>query len=204
MNKNDPDQFFTVQKDFHTTDTHIKGSKFLATVVHSGNKIDAEEKYQEIKKKYYDATHNCFAYRISENIFRFSDDGEPSGTAGIPLLKVLEYNQIFESLIIVTRYFGGTKLGAGGLVRAYSNAASECIKSCKIIRKIKYISMNLQIDYKRYNELLRLVNNFNGQLRQSDYNDKINLMIRIPKSKFSLFQKEFDMNFYDIDNIEKM
>ena len=121
----------TVSDKIHSTELKVKGSKFIASIIHSDNKFIAEKKYQEFKQKYYDASHNCYAYRISENDFRYSDDGEPSGTAGLPIFKVLENNEIFEALLVVTRYFGGTKLGTGGLARAYSDAALECINSAK-------------------------------------------------------------------------
>lgn len=203
MGKNDPDTFLTVTDKIQYKELKVKGSKFIASIIHSSNKMIAEKQYQELKQKYHDATHNCYAYRISENNFRYSDDGEPSGTAGLPIFKVLENNEIFETLLVVTRYFGGTKLGTGGLARAYSDAASECIKSSRIIQKTRYVTINLQTTYNRYNELLRLVGKFNGKFKQSDYQDKIDLTLQIPKSKFNLFQTEFDKHFYDINNVKK-
>jgi len=204
MDKHDPDTFLTVTDKIQTAEFKVKGSKFIASIIHSANKSVAEKQYQEFKQKYHDATHNCYAYRISDNEFRYSDDGEPSGTAGMPIFKVLENNGIFEALLVVTRYYGGTKLGTGGLARAYSDAALECIKKCKKIQKTRYITMNLQTTYNRYNELLRLVSKFNGKFKQSDYKDKIDLTLQIPKSKFNLFQTEFDKFFYDINNIKQV
>lgn len=204
MDKNDPDTFFTVADKIQSIELKVKGSKFIASIIHTSNKIIADHKYQHIKKIYHDATHNCYAYRITENDFRYSDDGEPSGTAGLPIFKVLENNEIFEVLLVVTRFFGGTKLGSGGLARAYSEAALECIRSSKKIVKTKYVTINLQTTYTRYNDLLRLVSKFNGKFKQSDYQDKIDLTLQIPKSKFNLFQKEFDQNFYDINNVKNM
>ncbi len=204
MNKNDPDSYLTVTDKIQSAELKVKGSKFIASIVHTSNKIIAEKQYQEFKQKYHDATHNCYAYRISENEFRYSDDGEPSGTAGLPIFKVMENNEMFEVLLVVTRYFGGTKLGTGGLARAYSDAALDCIKSAKKILKVKYITINLQSTYNRYNELLRLVSKFNGKFKQSDYQDKVDLTLQIPKSKFNLFQSEFDQNFYDINNVNQV
>jgi uncharacterized YigZ family protein len=204
MEKQDPDTFITVGEKSHSIELKVKGSKFIAGIVHTSNKAIALEQYQDFKHKYFDATHNCYAYRISANEFRYSDDGEPSGTAGLSIFKVLENNEIFEALLVVTRYFGGTKLGSGGLARAYSNAALECIKKCKKFKKIRYVTINLQTTYNKYNELLRLVSKFNGNFKQSDYQDKIDLTLQIPKSKFNLFQTEFDQHFYDIDNIKQV
>lgn len=204
MDKNDPDTFITVGEKIHSAELKVKSSKFIAHLVHSGKKTVAEKYYQQIKQKYHDATHNCYAYRISENEFRYSDDGEPSGTAGLPIFKVLENNEMFEVLLVVTRYFGGTKLGTGGLARAYSDAALESIKSSKKILKTRYVMISVQTTYNRYNDLLRLVSKFNGKFKQSDYQDKIDLTLQIPKSKFNLFQTEFDQHFYDINNVKQV
>ena len=204
MDKHDPDTYLTVAETIQSVEIKVKGSKFIASVIQSSSKTVAEKQYQEFKQKYHDATHNCYAYRISENEFRYSDDGEPSGTAGLPIFKVLENNEIFEILLVVTRYYGGTKLGTGGLARAYSDAALECINKSKKIQKTRYITINLQTTYNRYNELLRLVSKFNGKFKQSDYQDTIDLTLQIPKSKFNLFQMEFDKHFYDINNVKKV
>ena len=204
MDKSDPDTFLTVSDKIHSIELKVKSSKFVASIVHTPNKIIAESHYQDFKKKYHDATHNCYAYRISENDFRYSDDGEPSATAGLPIYKVLENNEMFEVLLVVTRYFGGTKLGTGGLARAYSDSALECVKDCKKVFKTKYVTINLQTTYNRYNDLLKLVSKFNGKFNQSDYQDKIDLTLQIPKSKFNLFQTEFDKNFYDINNVKRV
>ena len=204
MEKHDPDIYLSVSDTIQSSEIKVKGSKFIASIIHSASKTIAEKNYQEFRQKYYDATHNCYAYRISDNAFRYSDDGEPSGTAGLPIFKVLENNEIYEALLVVTRYYGGTKLGTGGLARAYSDAALECVKNSKKIQKTRYITMNLQTNYNRYNELLRLVNRFNGKFKQSDYQDKIDLTLQIPKSKFNLFQTEFDKYFYDINNVKKV
>ena len=102
------------------------------------NKQQAETVYANIRRKYYDATHNCFAYRISPDDFRYSDDGEPSGTAGRPIFQVLENKNLTQTIIIVTRYFGGTKLGTGGLSRAYADTASEVISKTKLDVKTIY------------------------------------------------------------------
>jgi uncharacterized YigZ family protein len=204
MDKDNPDTYFTVANKIQATEIKIKGSKFIASAVQAGNKTIAEELYQELKKNFHDATHNCFAYRISEDVYRYSDDGEPSGTAGIPLFKVIENNKLFEILLVVTRYYGGTKLGTGGLARAYTDAALECLKKSKKLKKTRFVTINLQTTYNRYNELLRLVSSFSGKFQHSDYQDKIDLTLQIPKSKFNLFQTEFDKYFFDIDIIKKV
>lgn len=117
--------FKTIKEENVQAEIVEKKSKFIANVFYVETSRDAEEIIKNINKKYYDARHNCYAYSVknpNESIKRFSDDGEPSGTAGAPMLNIIEKNNISNILIIVTRYFGGILLGTGGLVRAYSEA----------------------------------------------------------------------------------
>ena len=165
----------------------IKGSKFICHILPVESKDEAEAQYQSIKKRFYDATHNCFAYRIDESLFRFSDDGEPSGTAGRPILQVLEGNELFEILCVVTRYFGGTKLGTGGLIRAYSNAAKEALKNLKITEKVKQKSLTIKTDYVNEQYVHRLLSQFSGRVTNSDYSNGVELQVEIPWSKSELF-----------------
>ena len=112
-----------------------KKSRFISNLIYVENEEEAKQKITEIKKKFYDAKHNVFAYRVYANgniIDKYSDDGEPSGTAGKPILDMLKQKEICNVLIVVTRYFGGILLGTGGLVRAYTGAAKLCIDNSKI------------------------------------------------------------------------
>lgn len=113
-----------------------KKSKFISDLYYIESEKDAEEKIIEIKKTYHDARHHCFAYRVLEKgniIERASDDGEPSGTAGAPILQLLSKQELVNVLVVVTRYFGGILLGTGGLVRAYTQSANESIEKAKIV-----------------------------------------------------------------------
>lgn len=132
--------------------TEIKRSVFIATIKGEVNQDEADEFVKSIKKKYPDATHNCYAYIGDElgNVTRFSDDGEPSGTAGQPILDVLRKQNIVKSAIVVTRYFGGIKLGAGGLVGAYSGSASEAVNCGKISVKVECEKILVGGDYATY------------------------------------------------------
>ena len=115
-----------------------KKSKFIANLFYVESIEEAEEKIKEIKKKYFDARHNCFAYRVATKdgiTERFSDDGEPSGTAGGPMLTTLSGQNIANVLVIVTRYFGGILLGTGGLIRAYTSAVQEAIGKAEFVTK---------------------------------------------------------------------
>jgi len=111
-----------------------KRSKFIANIYYVKSLEEVEEKLKDIKKKYFDSRHNCYAYRIEDEdtiIERASDDGEPSGTAGAPILNILNKMELMNVLVIVTRYFGGILLGTGGLVKAYSQATKMAIRRCR-------------------------------------------------------------------------
>ena len=144
--------FKTIKED---TSAEIieKKSRFIANVFYIENVEEAEEKIKEIKKKYFDARHNCFAYRIateSKIVERFSDDGEPSGTAGAPMLTVLAGNNLANILVVVTRYFGGTLLGTGGLIRAYTLSVKSALEKTNFEEKVKGLKVELQISYQDF------------------------------------------------------
>jgi uncharacterized YigZ family protein len=153
------------------------------------NKHQAESVYANIKRKYHDATHNCFAYRISADEFRYSDDGEPSGTAGLPIYKILENKNLSQTLIIVTRYFGGTKLGTGGLIHAYSDAALDVLDKSKIEVKVRYITITVETTYDNMSLLLDIINKYKGIIGKTEYTEKIFFCLQIPTTKFDEFNK---------------
>lgn len=126
-----------------------KKSRFIAHVMPVKTEKEALENIEKIKKQYWDARHNVFAFQLGERneIQRYSDDGEPSGTAGMPVLEVLRGEDIKDTLIVVTRYFGGTLLGTGGLVRAYGRSAKEGLLQAGIIERILYTQLSITVDY---------------------------------------------------------
>ena len=151
-----------------------KKSKFIANIFHVETRDEAENIIKETRKKYSDARHNCYAYSILDkttNITKSSDDGEPSGTAGVPILNVIVNKKLYNVLIIVTRYFGGILLGTGGLVRAYTNSAVEVINDSKIIHMQKGMQLKLSINYNDFSKIkyyftvnkCNIVNIFYGQ-----------------------------------------
>lgn len=144
------EQFKTIMQDAQA-EIEEKKSRFIANVYYIENAEEAEEHLKQIRKKYFDARHNCFAYRILEKNGvkeKQSDDGEPSGTAGAPMLNILQKNNLYNVLIVVTRYFGGTLLGTGGLVRAYSDATIKSLENAKVIIQTKGYLINVVIEYK--------------------------------------------------------
>ena len=139
--------------------TIVNKSKFI-TNLFSVDNIDDVDKYMSIiKNKYKDATHHCYAY-IIDNIKRFNDDGEPSGTAGMPILDILEKNDLNHILCIVTRYFGGIKLGASGLLRAYSNSVKNAINSTSTLELIDGFMVEISFEYSHVKEIDKLLENF--------------------------------------------
>jgi uncharacterized YigZ family protein len=183
------DEYFTPDTAAEA-EIKIKGSKFIARVIPVRSKKEAEDNYAALKKKYYDATHNCFAYRINEQVFRYSDDGEPSGTAGKPIYQVLEAARLNEILCVVTRYYGGTKLGTGGLIRAYSQAAKLALDNTKIKIKVFTQLITLKFSYELENLVRNTINEFKGSIGSSDYSDHIVMDVKIPQSKHGLFREK--------------
>ncbi|MGX1983392.1 putative YigZ family protein [Thermolongibacillus altinsuensis] len=142
------EKYYTV-KGYGETEIVIEKSRFICYVNRATTEEEAIRFIQEIKKKHWDATHNCSAYLIGEHdqIQKANDDGEPSGTAGVPMLEVLKKKGLKDTVVVVTRYFGGIKLGAGGLVRAYGRAVSEGLKATGIVERKLMRIMQTTIDY---------------------------------------------------------
>jgi uncharacterized YigZ family protein len=120
---------FTTIADRARTVLKVRGSRFIATAVRVTSREEATAELEAIRKEFWDATHNCYAWRLAPDglLYRFADDGEPSGSAGKPILFVLQQRELLDALVVVTRYFGGTKLGVGGLARAYADAAAAVL-----------------------------------------------------------------------------
>ena len=163
-----------------------KKSRFIGDVYNIENEEDALYYINETKKKYWDARHHCYAYIIGNNneIKRFSDDGEPSGTAGKPILDVLDKSGIANCLIIVTRYFGGTLLGTGGLIRAYSEAATSGIMEVK-----KGIQAQIDADYNSFGKIQYMCMERNIIITDTEYGENVHINMIIEESEYAHFQK---------------
>src|SRR5436190_10271452 len=147
-----------------------RGSKFIAYAFPIANVNEFKEKLAAVKKEHPKATHHCFAYRIGTdgNNFRVSDDGEPSGSAGRPILGQIDSRQVTNVLIIVLRYFGGTLLGVPGLINAYKTAASLALQITPVVQKPVLINYRLQFDYTQMNEVMKIVKQFNCIVLQQE------------------------------------
>lgn len=155
--------YFTV-KQSGSHEIVIQKSRFIAFISRATTEEEAIEFIQNIKKEHWNATHNCSAYLIGENdeIQKANDDGEPSGTAGVPILEVLKKRKLKDTVVVVTRYFGGIKLGAGGLIRAYSSATSEGLDAVGIVERKLVYTMKVKIDY-------HWLGKIENELRHSEY-----------------------------------
>ncbi|NUH85572.1 YigZ family protein [Bacillus firmus] len=155
--------YYTV-KGYGENEIEIERSRFIAHVARAETADEALDFIQKIKKKHSNATHNCSAYLIGENdqIQKANDDGEPSGTAGVPILEVLKKKKLKDTVVVITRYFGGIKLGAGGLIRAYGRATSEGLQATGIVERKLVTVMKTKIDY-------TLLGKVENELRSSIY-----------------------------------
>ena len=161
-----------------------KKSRFIATVQPVKSEEEALAFIENMRKKYWNATHNCFAYVIGERfqVQRCSDDGEPSGTAGKPILDVLLGEEIHDVAVVVTRYFGGTLLGTGGLVRAYGGATKEGLLASTVITKIYGRKLAVQTDYTGLGKIQYILGQRGLQILDSVYTDQVELVVLLPEA----------------------
>ncbi|OSB09456.1 YigZ family protein [Paraclostridium bifermentans] len=165
--------------EFGTDEITIEKSTFIGYAKPIKTEEEAIEFINEIKKKHKDARHNVWAYTVgkSMNIQRYSDDGEPQGTAGIPTLEVIKKEDLRDVVVVVTRYFGGIKLGAGGLVRAYTKGAKIGLEAGKIIEKIMYQEVKIKIDYNQLGKVQNEIMNMGYFIKDTIYEDNVEIIV---------------------------
>ncbi len=185
----------------------IKKSRFIGHIKPVTTQEEALSFIQEISKKYWDATHNVYAYILRNGgIKRFSDDGEPQGTAGIPSLDVLEKSGITDCVVVVTRYFGGIMLGAGGLVRAYSHSASLAVNAAEPITIAICAKLKIKCDYNFYGKLASLIPESGGIIEDTAYEDNVTVTFRLPLSYVDSFNSKLidcSNGKYNADKIDE-
>lgn len=174
------------------TEKIIEKSRFITVSRHVAGEEEAKAFIAEISKKYADATHNCYAYICDTlgNNLRFSDDGEPQGTAGMPMLEVLKANGLCEVAAVVTRYFGGIKLGAGGLVRAYSGCVAENIAAAEKVCYEMCAELKCLCDYSQVDMVMRFFANSDCTVLSTDYADKVVYTVAVRKEGEAAFKSE--------------
>jgi len=190
------DTFLTIESGA-AGELKILGSHFIGNAMPVSEKEDAEKFIHSIIKKYHDASHNPFAYKLineQSEIIRTSDDREPPGTAGKPILSVIEKQNLYNIAVIITRYFGGKKLGKGRLMRAYRDCAEITLNNAKIIQKVLYKKVFLEFPYDKTGNIMKIITDFNGKINNHVYKDKYSLEAEIPIN----LVEEFKDKIFDI------
>ncbi len=173
------------------TEKIIEKSRFITTSRHVESEEEARAFIKEISDKYRDATHNCYAYICDSigNFLRFSDDNEPQGTAGMPMLEVLKNKSLYQTAVVVTRYFGGIKLGAGGLVRAYSSSVAENLAAAKTVSYEVCAESTYTVDYPAVDAAMRYFAERGADLLNSDYGNEVVFIVAVKKAVKEDFDK---------------
>ena len=188
------EKFKTILEKNTTAEIIEKKSRFIANLFYVETPQEAEDKIKQVKKKYYDVKHNCFAYITlngNEIQKKCSDDGEPSGTAGAPMLEILEKQSIYNVVVIVTRYFGGILLGTGGLVRAYSDSLKEAIKKSTLVEQEPGYEAEIKLPYADFEKFKYYCNKNNINIINSEYSDFIICKIEVNDAEKNRLEIEF-------------
>ncbi len=170
----------------------IERSRFIANCAHAESEEQARAFIASVRAEHTLATHNCYAFVADKkgNLLRFSDDGEPQGTAGMPILDVLKNKKLFETVVVVTRYFGGIKLGAGGLVRAYSGTCAEALDRADIREYTACRELFLTVAYENFDALKKFLSSHDCAVKDTEYSDKVRTFLAVKSAYVPLFLEE--------------
>lgn len=184
------DSYYTVNP-YGTSEIVINKSRFITHVKRVISEDDAQAFIHSVKKEHWNATHNCSAYMIGERdeVQKANDDGEPSGTAGVPMLEVLKKRHLKDTCVVVTRYFGGIKLGAGGLIRAYSSAVTEGLKETGVIERQRVSIMEVRVDYSLLGKMENEIRHSPYPLKDIQYSEQVSFEVYIPVKETDTFKK---------------
>lgn len=180
--------YYTV-KGYGENEIVIEKSRFIAHISRAETEEKAQEFINTIKKQHWNATHNCSAYLIGENdqIQKANDDGEPSGTAGVPILEVLKKKHLKDTVVVITRYFGGIKLGAGGLIRAYGKSTSEGINATGVVERKLMKVMHTKVDYTWLGKLENELRSSRYQVKEIHYLDSVDIETFVEENEVATF-----------------
>ena len=186
------DSYRTIEGDATAT-LKVDRSRFIAEALSVSDRAAVDDCLQTIRTREHKATHHCSAYRIGMDSqdFHYDDDGEPSGTAGQPILRQIDGRDLTNTLVVVTRYFGGTKLGTGGLVRAYGDAADAALDRAAIVERIVRTSVRVRFDYDDTSAARQLLQHFDASIQESDYTDVTEWTVRVRASEVEAFVEAF-------------
>jgi uncharacterized YigZ family protein len=177
-----------------------KGSKFLAFAFPVENEEDIKEKLDHLRKKFYDARHHCYAYILGKNqeLYRANDDGEPNHSAGDPILGQIRSHQLTNVLIVVIRYFGGTKLGVGGLITAYKTAAADSIANNEIITAVIQEKVKINFEYLLMNEVMKLIKDYELQIIEQHFDNQCQIILEVRQKLLD----ELSQKISDLDGVK--
>jgi len=193
------DSFITIAAKARA-EIKIEKSRFIGSAIPVSSREDAEEQYAEVRREFYDATHNCFAYRIgieSQTEFRYSDDGEPSGTAGRPIYDTIDSHSLTNVLVVVTRYFGGIKLGTGGLMRAYKEASDGVLRAATRVEQLIKQRFLIRHDHEHTAVVMRLLSEFDLKPLDTRYGESVELEAEIRCGDYKRFAAELVNRSHD-------
>ncbi len=185
---------YRVVKSIFQTETKVKGSRFVARAVPVKTRESVQRALDTICREDRDATHHCTAYRLGPagDEFRFNDDGEPSGTAGRPILRQIEGHGLTDTLVVVTRYFGGTKLGTGGLIRAYGDAAGEVLDKAAVDVVVQRKPVTVSFAYADTSPAMHTINRFDAEILDTAYGDETRIVLDVRYSEVPHFIEAFE------------
>jgi uncharacterized YigZ family protein len=172
------------------TEFKEKGSRFIGHLFPLTERAEAEKRLNEVRQKHFNATHNCYAWHWNTETFRYSDDGEPNGTAGKPIYNMLNGSGLLHLLCVVTRYYGGTMLGTGGLIRAYGQAARNCLDEAHSKTVIQTSELRIVHGYDETSPVMHWLEKYEGTILQSEYDQKVVLTIRMRLKNVDIFTKQ--------------
>ena len=179
------DSYRTIIRPAMAEPPKTKGSRFIGEAFPVATEAEAEARLEAVRKREYSATHWCWAWRLGEtgDTFRYSDDGEPNGSAGAPILRQIEARDLTNTLVVVTRYYGGTKLGTGGLVRAYGESAGAALDAARIVERIVRVPVRLRFDYADTSPAMHTVGRFDAEIVEQHYGEDTTLDVRVRRSE---------------------
>lgn len=178
---------------YAVTEIKVRGSRFIAEALPVADESAAEEHVESVRRREFSASHHCTAFRIGADarLFRYNDDGEPSGTAGQPILRQIEGRNLTDTLVVVTRYFGGTKLGTGGLMRAYGDAAAAALDAAGEKKHVMSACLFVSFDYEDTSPAMLVLQKFDAEVVQSFYTETTRLEVAVPRSRVDAFEAAF-------------
>jgi uncharacterized YigZ family protein len=170
-----------------------KGSRFIGEAFPAATEAEAEAHLGAVRRREHAATHHTWAWRLGleGDAFRTSDDGEPSGSAGAPILRQIDARELTNTVVVVTRYYGGTKLGTGGLVRAYGEAASAALDAARVVERVLRVPVRFRFAYDDTSPAMQTVNRFDTEIAEQRYTDETELVVRVRRSQSEALQAAF-------------